>query len=331
MRFVFGVGTPVNESMNRGNLLVVIVSTDDAHWLGSCLEALAASSCPSLDVLLVANGCMDDTIQTAKSALASIQIVDIETRCGFAEATNVGIALALSEGYKYIFLLNPDTRVHHNAIDHLRRFLDTNASYGIVGSQQISYDTADWITPNEWTIDTLAEAQRLGNSLKRVGAWNVVDHYYVQGAALLVRADLLREIGAFDTVYVIFYEETDLCRRCTLAGRRVGILLDSRVKHYGGGFWRSSVGRHRWRDELMLRNQFIFELSGCKTWPGMLVKSVRVFCCQVRNLFNHNQRLCLSLWNYPLVIARVIRLAPEIVRMRRRNVVIRRRFSAWRV
>jgi GT2 family glycosyltransferase len=32
-------------------------------------------------------------------------------RCGFAEASNIGIRQARSAGYRYVFLLNPDSQV----------------------------------------------------------------------------------------------------------------------------------------------------------------------------------------------------------------------------
>jgi GT2 family glycosyltransferase len=306
-------------------VLVIIVSADDGRWLPECLRSLAASSDTHFRVLLVDNACSDGTVAIARTSALSKQltVVHMPKRCGFAEANNVGLQWAMARGFRYVFLLNPDTRAHPEALVSLRRFLDGNPEYGIAGSRQIDYVAADWETPNDWTRETLAHAESLGQRPKRVGTWTIVEHNYVQGAALMLRASLLPVLGFLDPVYGSFYEETDFCRRCLLANRKVALLLDSAVKHYGGGNWKASPAAHLARDVLFLRNQLLYFLSAEEGVASTLVAALRLMVQQVRGLQRGEHNTRLPFWGYPKVLTGFVARAQYLPTMQRRNAALR--------
>lgn len=300
-------------------LLVIIVSTNDGKWLRECFAALSASSYRRFSVLLIDNRCTDETVRECRSAAVAVTVVKTDRRGGFAECNNIGLRLALEKGYQYAMLLNPDTKIHPDGLLSLVDFLERNEEYGIAGSQQIKYEEDSWSRPNGWTADTLGEARRAGNLPREAGAYTVVDHNYVQGAALMLRVGLLPRIGLLDPIYVTFYEETDLCRRCLLAGRRVGIVLESKVKHFEGGNWKRSARDHMVRDHLFLRNQFLYFLS----LPSGGLKPLRTFLSiladQARVVRRKEKAIILPAWRYPSVLLAFLKNARYLRLLRRRN------------
>lgn len=300
-------------------LLVIIVSTDDGKWLRDCFAALAASSYPNFSVLLIDNRCTDETVRECRSAPVPVAVVRTDRRGGFAECNNIGLRLALEKGYEYAMLLNPDTKVHPDALLSLVDFLEREGEYGIAGSQQIKYEEDAWSRPNGWTADTLGAARRAGSLPRAAGPYTVVDHDYVQGAALMVRTGLLPRIGLLDPLYVTFYEETDLCRRCLLAGRRVGILLESKVKHFEGGNWKRSARDHMVRDHLFLRNQFLYFLSLPAGGPEPPRTFLSILSEHVRVVRRKEKNIILPAWRYPSVLLAFLKNAPYLRRLRRRN------------
>ena len=56
----------------------------------------------------------------------------------------------------------------------------------------------------------------------------------VQGAALIVRREVLERIGLLDEGYFMYTEEVDLCQRIRDAGWRVYWAPQSQVVHHGG-------------------------------------------------------------------------------------------------
>lgn len=114
----------------------------------------------------------------------------------------------------------------------------------------------------------------------------------------MVRTGLLTTIGLLDTVYVTFYRETDLGRRCRLSGHKVALLFDSRVQHEGAGLWRHTVQANRWRDRLHLRNQLPDELSGPDLGTLPLCKALEVVHGELHSVRYRHQELVLPLWQY---------------------------------
>jgi N-acetylglucosaminyl-diphospho-decaprenol L-rhamnosyltransferase len=57
---------------------------------------------------------------------------------------------------------------------------------------------------------------------------------WVVGAALLVRREVLVQIGGFDEGYFMYSEELDLCRRIKEAGWHIVYLPTAQIIHYEG-------------------------------------------------------------------------------------------------
>ena len=302
---------------------MVIVSSDDGRWLPACLASLAGAVEQRFDVLVVLNACTDDSAAVCEGAARRVVTVRLDRRCGFAEASNVGIRQACQAGYRYVFLLNPDTEVHAEAIATLRGFLDARPGYAVAGCFQCEYGVSGWTTPNPWTAGTLADAARAGNTPREEGAWRVVDHYYVQGASLMLRVALVPRIGMLDPMYGTFYEETDLCRRAGFAGGRVAILLDARIRHAEGGHWRSSPARRRGRDMLFLRNQFLYFMSARPGLGAALWAAGGVLLRQLRGVPAGEHEITLPWWAYPEVLLRTFAALRYVPRLQRRNARIR--------
>jgi len=300
-------------------LFIVIVSTNDARWLGPCLASLQESHYNNFRLAIVANQCIDNTEQIAKSAKMAVDVLSTDRRLPFADANNLAFADAHERGFRYVLLLNPDTKVHPNALSVLIDFMDSHADYGIAGCWQAAYGDDTWSIPNQWSKDTIGEAENLGNTPKSVGNFTVLDHYYVQGAALMLRASLIQKVGLLDRIYGTFYEETDLCRRVRLLGLNVALIFNSRVQHAGGGNWKHSKDNHLERDHLFLRNQFLYELSDPFRRKNLLWVAMQVVRNQLRSLCRNEQDLILSVWRYPAILVSVSRRARYLRAMHARN------------
>jgi N-acetylglucosaminyl-diphospho-decaprenol L-rhamnosyltransferase len=57
---------------------------------------------------------------------------------------------------------------------------------------------------------------------------------WVQGTALLVRREVIKQVGGFDERFFMYSEEIDWQRRIKAAGWRIVHLPDAQVIHYGG-------------------------------------------------------------------------------------------------
>lgn len=303
-----------------GAVLVVMVTCDDSLVLRAALDSLPeACSRADASLLLVANGC--ELSQSTLNLLGDAgegEVRFLPQRLGYAAGNNLGLRHALEAGFRHVLLLNPDTIAHPESIRALRDCLDHDPSVAVVGSFQVDYNAGDWETPNTW----------MKQILRRLPAdpdTEVLDTIYVQGAALMVRCDILRRVGLLEEGLGSFYEETDLCRRVRLAGARVGLVLASRVRHMGGGYWRRSWPANLRRDYYYFRNEILFHLSGPGPTTALLATAWGVFQSQWHRLRRRTDRTVMPLFLWPLVPLGVVAKMGCLSRMRRRNRLLRRR------
>jgi GT2 family glycosyltransferase len=158
---------------------------------------------------------------------------------GYASGNNLGIRLALSlPGTEYIFLLNNDTTIEGVCLSRLVARARSDPKIGIVGSILVEGDGRYRIAGGKYnpllTVNRLAIAA--ADSTR-------VDIDYVSGAALFVRAAVLRQIGLLDEAYFLYFEELDLARRAQAAGYTVTWCPDSIVHHKRGASTHDDSGR----------------------------------------------------------------------------------------
>jgi GT2 family glycosyltransferase len=134
-----------------------------------------------------------------------------------------------------VFLLNQDCVVEPQGVEQLARALDENSEYGIMSALAFSYDdnsiergflgfTRGDRVDDEYWYDLVQGQTKEVYELK-----------FVNAAAVLVRGEVLREIGGFDPLFFMYGEDRDLCRRVLDAGWKIGFAPAARVRHWNGG------------------------------------------------------------------------------------------------
>ncbi len=183
-----------------------------------------------------------------------IEVLQSGNNGGFGAGNNVGIrhVMMRDDELEYIYILNSDAFPEEKALVELVTFLDSNADYGIAGSYIFGTDGEPHITAFRFpTIQgELEGAIRLGlvtrlfkNHVVPIGIPETsIDVDWLAGASMLMRVDMIHQIGLFDETFFLYFEETDLCLRAHRKGWRTRYILDSRVAHVGS----ASTGMKKW-------------------------------------------------------------------------------------
>ena len=66
-----------------------------------------------------------------------------------------------------------------------------------------------------------------------VGRYDEARFDFVYGCAMLVRADVFRELGGLDERFFLYYEDIDFCLRARDAGWEIRMAPDARALHEG--------------------------------------------------------------------------------------------------
>ncbi len=238
---------------NGARVLVVIVNYKTGRLVVDCLASLAAemATFPNARVVVVDNPSGDDSVEILEAAIRErgwswAKVHRSPKNGGFSDGNNQAIrpALASPEPPDFVWILNPDTTVHPNALGALVDFFDGRPEVGIVGSSLEEGDGTPWPYafrfPSFWS--EVNEGIRLG-IVSRLLAKHVVAKTmsdvpervdWLPGASMMVRREVFEKVGLMDEDYFLYFEETDFCLQSARAGFEAWYVPASRVRHIAG-------------------------------------------------------------------------------------------------
>jgi len=229
------------------DLSIVVVTWNTRELVLECLASIeaelrAADGSPALatEICVVDNGSNDGSSEAIRRAFPGVRVVSLARNVGFAAGTNAGLR-GLSG--RSILLLNSDAKLMRGVLRRCVEHLDANPDVGVVGPQLLNSDGSKQNSIHNFPM--------LATELLPKGVFQYlfprrfpsrrwagdapIDVEAVAGAALFLRASLLREVGPLPEDYFFFLEETDWCLRVRAAGWRVVHLPDAYVEHLSGG------------------------------------------------------------------------------------------------
>ncbi|WXG42739.1 MAG: glycosyltransferase family 2 protein [Promethearchaeati archaeon SRVP18_Atabeyarchaeia-1] len=183
-----------------------------------------------------ADSARDESMKKAERGTCPILIKN-EKNYGFSGGNNIGARYALENlDPEYIYLLNNDTTVHKEFLTEIvKQGKKEHARVGMLQSKVMCMDNTKMLDSAGGMVT------RMGAGGDR-GAWEIdrrlydddLEIFYAKGAALMIKTDVVRQVGLFDPKFVIYYEDTDLGWRVNLAGYKVLYSPNSIVYHAGG-------------------------------------------------------------------------------------------------
>jgi GT2 family glycosyltransferase len=246
-------------------LSVITVSYQSADTLPRLWRSLApelgALGCAEL--FLVDNASTDGSPELLRQIAVeavdgqpglSAEVLANPTNVGFARACNQAIARATG---RWILLLNPDSVVEPGAIAAAVAFGDSEPSVGILGARVRLPDgrldapcRRSFKTPGIYFYK-FSGLSRLFPRSRRFGRYYLsyldeersADVDAVIGAFMLVRREVIDQIGALDERFFMYCEDEDWCFRAKSAGWRVVYFPDAVVWHRKGASGRTRATR----------------------------------------------------------------------------------------
>jgi GT2 family glycosyltransferase len=229
------------------DLSIIIVNWNTRELLLSSIASVYATIHKiDFEVFVEDNCSIDGSPQMVRENYPLVHLLENEINLGFAKANNQAIQLCQGE---YILLLNSDAFLQENVVAQLMQAARDNPNAGILGARLVYPDGRPQLSHGPLPTLRSELASLLGldkhwgkNEVNRYSQ-DVVQTGYVNGACLLIRRDLLDQIGLFDEQFFFFSEEIDLCYRAHQAGWHVLHVPAAEVVHVGGGSTVSSASR----------------------------------------------------------------------------------------
>lgn len=225
---------------------VIMVNYNGGKLILEVLSALYQNTNNiDFEVILVDNASTDGSVAEVIKNFPQVKVIENADNLGFAKANN--IAIRISSG-RYVLLLNPDAIIQPDSIGIVKRFMDEHPSAGICGSKVLlpngKLDVScrrSFKTPATYFYKMIGLSRFFPKS-KRFGRYYLsyldendtseVDS--VIGAFLMIRRDVIAQIGLLDERFYIYCEDEDWCFSAKKAGWEVWYVAESEVIHHKG-------------------------------------------------------------------------------------------------
>jgi len=174
------------------------------------------------ELIVVDNGSTVNESITLKALFPNIKSIRSNINLGFSGGNNLGIKESIG---KYILLINNDTLIKDDFLHSMVQTLENNSKMAAVSPkirfafppQNIQF--AGYTPLSKYTMRN----KLIGFDEPDLGQYNIprltpITH----GAAMMVKREIIEQIGLMPEIYFLYYEELDWCTKMTDAGYILG-------------------------------------------------------------------------------------------------------------
>lgn len=231
------------------HIAVVILNFNSGDVLKPCLTSLADQDWNGqLDVWVVDNASSDNSVAMVRAEFSWVRLIASPQNIGFSAGNNLALRQILAETPtpEAVLVLNPDTVVPSNGIAGMVEALVERPKAGIIGPKLVLADgSLDLACRRAFPSAEVALYRMIGLSKlfprsPRFGRYNMtyldpdqtteVDS--IVGAAMLLRTEVLRDVGLLDEAFFMYGEDIDWCYRTKSYGWQVWYDPRVTILHY---------------------------------------------------------------------------------------------------
>lgn len=263
----------------RKKVTILIPNWNGKKWLKKCLKSLEKVKYPSKEILVVNNGSTDDSAEFLRKNYPKVRVAELKKNIGYAGANNVGVKEAKGE---YVLLLNNDTEVAPDFLKPLLSKIESDDSIGAVQPQIRNMEDKKMIDSigSFFTFTGFLYHYGYFQSHKEKKYQKELSVYSVKGACFLIRRKDYLKLGGIDESFVTYVEESDLCHRILLSGKKIIYVPKSVVYHFGGGDMNIMTKR-----EVVIfrsfRNRYVSYIKNLSLKKLALVLPVHFLLCEM--------------------------------------------------
>ncbi len=218
-------------------LSIIITNYNGKDFLRDCLLSIHENFLSSVaETIVIDNSSSDGSPELIKENFPWVKLISNPKNLGYAKANNQGIKAAKG---KLVLLLNPDTVILPRSVDALKDEMRLDPTVGAVGPALLSGE-------NRFQVSFGREISFYHEVLQK----SLLNHYFrrklrkmqkkrevgwLSGACILTRKRVLEEVGLFDEIFFLFFEDIDLCRRIRKSGWKLIFLPQAKIFHLGSG------------------------------------------------------------------------------------------------
>ena len=227
-------------------LSIIIVNYKVEKELISCINSILKSKPKTTHEIIVVDNDKEDKLKTSlKKIFPQVIYIKSKNNLGYGGGNNLGARYAQG---KYLFFLNPDTKVLDGALDNLYNFFINNHNVGIISPLFLDNNLKPFksqgskeLTPKniifcQSFLRKIFSNKNIYNENALID-WDLKSSRKVSsvpGAAMMVSSNLFRRMEGFDENFFLYFEENDISKRISGLGYKLFIVPSAKIIHLVG-------------------------------------------------------------------------------------------------
>jgi GT2 family glycosyltransferase len=209
----------------------IVLNWCNEHDTAACVESLRASHYEPLTILIVDNGSPDGSGDRLHARFPDAPYLQTGTNLGYAGGNNRGITWAIDHGADYVLIVNDDTVIDADCVGALVKAADETGA-AAAAPRIVYFDDPHrvWYGGGAFSV-----SRAIGVHVLQDGDASVEQRRahvtFVCGCCFLMRASVVRTVGAFDERFFAYVEDAELSHRLTRAGYTLVYEPQGRVLH----------------------------------------------------------------------------------------------------
>ncbi|MFA6105181.1 MAG: glycosyltransferase family 2 protein [Patescibacteria group bacterium] len=230
--------------MNEPKVAIVYLSYHSDEYLPEMIEALKKSTYPKDKTALVIvdnphpefgssiKKIEELVLPLSKNELPEVIILPQTVNKGFCGGNNVGIDWAVKNGFDYIFWHNQDGYVGETCIQKMVEALEADKTIGCAQALILLHGTTKINTAgNSFNYLGFGFIPNFGVEESSIKLPPVSEVGYASGAALMMRAGLVKQYGKLNEDLFAYHEDIEYSLRLKITGYKVVIVSTAKFFH----------------------------------------------------------------------------------------------------
>lgn len=215
---------------------IVICNYNKADCVVECIQCILESRFRDFDLYVVDNASTDRSVEIIRERYPQVSLLVNEENRGGSGGFNRGLREAYAKGYPYLMCVDNDAMLDENAVGSLYDFLEKHPEVGMAGSKIYHTEAPDRIQQFGQNIDFTYFCTEVPH-LNQIEDGSMPDYLYVDSVAacsLMIRRSTIDRIGFMPEENFLYWDDTEWCHKCNLAGMKVASVGTSKALHAMG-------------------------------------------------------------------------------------------------